>query len=205
MNPTESKPARPSRRLWRILFWLGVGGAACAATTLIVALDSLGLSRDAAVLRRELTAVTGKPATTCVQLDVGPAILGTVRFGIHWVHSIPDEAREALAIVRSASVGVYQMKQDVRAAAGRAVDSIDVVMHRRGWTRAVGVVNAQSTVVVYLPENASTDGPESVCFAVCDGNDLVVGSATLNPERLVKFVQKMQGKPEFQLGQLTKL
>jgi hypothetical protein len=60
------------------------------------------------------------------------------------------------------------------------------MMTQRGWTRAVAVNVPEATVMVYLPANPG-HGAERVCFAVCDGEHLVVGAGTIDLGPLAQF------------------
>lgn len=147
------------------------------------------LTSEARTLKRTLLASDGFKASLRVQGTVGPILLGSARTVLRFVPDVPAEVREGLAALRSASVGVYQLKMrptaenrdDVFAAA-------DVAMERLGWSRIVSVNERNQRVVVYAP--TGDEGEQlRVCVAVCDHKQLVVVSARADADALGKFVQ----------------
>lgn len=151
------------------------------------------LDRDASALRRQVMSASGAEWTTKFQASLGRATFAVVRGGLALVES-PDlaEARTALAVLRHASVGVYQLRTRHQACSQKQlINDTDEVMHRRGWDRIVGVVDGADTVLVYVPEFA--DEPDRVCLAVVSDDDLVVVSATLKPAALLELVSRHAG------------
>ena len=105
-----------------------------------------------------------------------------------FVHDIPDEALRSLDATRAASVGVYTLSHDVTPAArAKMLVGAERAMSRRGWTRVVGVNNANATVVIYAPTNASGGDVQRVCLAVCEGGKLVVIDASADVKSLIKL------------------
>ncbi|HWA85353.1 MAG TPA: hypothetical protein VG710_03960 [Opitutus sp.] len=180
---SSSEPRRHS--IWR---WLLIGMALCVVLAAIAIVNLITLGRDAVALRKQVFAALDVPATTRVQVNVGPVLLTTVRTGLHFIKSAPPEARQALAAVRAASVGVYALRAPVAAGKRAAMfAAADAVMNRRGWIRIVGVNDHEDTVLVYTPAKAEWGHTQRVCLAVCSGDELVVVAATANTDALAEL------------------
>jgi purine nucleoside phosphorylase len=108
----------------------------------------------------------------------------------------PDlaEARLALTAIRRASVGVYE-RRGVAEDWSRAqlMTDADLAMSRRGWTRIVGVADGHEAILVYVP---AAPEPDRICLSVVTDRELVVVSATLNPDALVELI-KRHGEKDF--------
>lgn len=184
-------PPRPKRRLWP---WILLG-VVCAPFVLLgaAAVSYLTLDRDAAVLRREVMRASGADWNTRVQFSAGRASFATARGCLSIVQNDKvDEARHALAAVKGASVGVYELRgRDRDWSRADLAHRTDVAMRSRGWTRAVGVLDGRQAVLVYVPEDA--DAVDEVCLAVLDGRQLVVVSAELRPDQLVTLIERHAG------------
>jgi hypothetical protein len=156
------------------------------------------LSRDAAVLRREVMAATDADWHTKVQVSVGGITLGAVRTGLQFVQAEHmDEARLALAAVRSASVGVYESNERVGELSLRQLFTrTDQRMRSRGWSRVVGVAEGRETVMVYASDDPGSDGRIELCVAVVDGRQMVVVSTRINGDALQKLVERHVPKGE---------
>lgn len=192
MTTPTPPPVRQPRRLWP---WILLG-VVCAPFVLLgaAAVSYLTLNRDAAALRREVMRATDAEWNTRVQFSVGRASFATARGCLSVVQNDKvDEARQALASVKSASVGVYELRgRDRDWSRGDLANRTDAAMRDRGWTRAVGVLDCRHAVLVYVPEN--TDEVDEICLAVLDGRQLVVVSAELRPEQLVELVERHAGE-----------
>lgn len=188
--PISTSPAKP-RRLWP---WVLLG-VICAPFVLLgaAAVSYLSLDRDAATLRREVMRATDADWDTRVQFSVGRATFGTARGCLAIVQNDKvDEARHALAAVRSASVGVYELRGRQRDwSRGDLAHRTDEAMRDRGWARAVGVIDGNQAVLVYVPNGE--EAVDEVCLAVLDGRQLVVVSAELRPEELMALIERHAG------------
>lgn len=190
---SPSAPVRRRRRLWPWLLAIFVTPFVFVAA---LAVSVLTLNRDAAVLRSEVMAATQTEWNTKVQLSIGRASFWTLR---HCLAFLPDEkkniseARAALQAVKAVSVGVYQPK-DRSSAWSRDMlfNATDRTMRDRGWTRLVGVADRKENVLIYLP-SADADFSQ-VCLAVVTGRELVVVSATLNPDALADLIAQQAEK-----------
>lgn len=179
--------AQPRRRpVWR---WV-LGSFAVAGLLLVFAVvNVVTLGRDARALRRAVADAGGFGLTTRVQLSAGPLLLSLGRAVASAVGDVPEEAREALAAVRRSSVGVYRIASRPDDGRDGWMAGAEVRLQQRGWQRLVAARSAEHAVVVYAPEEPPTRGPMKVCVAVCDRNQLVVVSATIEPAALARLVE----------------
>lgn len=188
MNPTEpQRPAAPRRHVWR---WVGGLAAGCLLIVAIGIYNLVTLSRDAAALRQELFSALDLRASPKVQISVGPGLLAVARLGMTFVDSVPPEAREALKAIKAASVGVYQLRENLPSE-GRAklFAAADGLMKRRDWIRVVGVNNDHETVLIYMPANSRNRDVLRVCLAVCQRDQVVVVSAVAEGEALIELAR----------------
>lgn len=178
----------PSRhRVWPWI--LAVLFAICLLPVVVVA-THIGLSREAKVLRDELKTATGSTWSTRVQLSSGPLLIPAVRAVVSFCN-VDEEARHALAAVRSASVGVYELDEAGESGGlGSALESLDARMNRRGWERLVTVIDNNENVVVYAKSGDNWNGKMQICVGVVTGKELVVVSATVRPEALMPVIDK---------------
>lgn len=193
MNASDS-PA-PVRRRWSLLRWIGLCFLVALVPVVILvvaALSFVTLDRDAATLRQEVVAASNAKWKTKVQVSAGWATLAAARTVLRFVdHEHRNEARDALAAVRRASVGVYER-------AGRAGDAsperlfahVDRAMGERRWTRLVGVDDERSIVLVYTTEAKVDDEDIGVCVAVVNDDQLVVLSTSLRQKALLKLIER---------------
>ena len=198
MTTPASVAATPKRR--RI--WPWVVGALCAPFVLLglAAFSFLTLNSDASTLRRNVMAATNADWDTRIQFSVGSLSFGALRTCLSFIPDVDDDARLALGVVRHASVGVYELAdRSINWSREQLFTETDKAMHRRGWSRLVGVSQSKETVLVYVPDDADMDGSFDVCLAVVDGKQLVVASASMDGDTLVKLV-KMHKDGEFRAG-----
>jgi hypothetical protein len=184
---TAVPSAKPSR-CRTVLKWAALGALVWGIAVAMVALETVTLTRDASALRGEMLAALDRPTAAEIQLSVGPALLSAARLGLGFVHDIPDEALRSLNAARAASVGVYTLSHDVTPAArAKMLVAAERAMSRRGWTRVVGVNNANETVVIYMPTKASGGDVQRICLAVCEGGKLIVVDASADVKSLVEL------------------
>jgi hypothetical protein len=156
------------------------------------------LSRDATALRRQIMAASGGGWHTRVQFTADRTALGAVRGGLSLAKDLPCEAREALAAVRSASIGVYERADTKSSLAGGAVlADADKIMALHGWKRLVGVRESGKTVLIYLPAAAEKATPSRICLAVCDRCELVIVAAEIDADALAQFALRKIDRHEF--------
>lgn len=187
-----SQPPLPRRR--RLWPWVLLA-AICAPFLVVgvIAYSVLALDRSAALLRHEVLTALAVDSTTVVQVSAGRLVLEGVRGCLAVLDPEPlRDARHALAAVKSASVGVYELAPtagpDRR---GELLNRVDRFMGARGWTRVVGVVDGEDTVMIYLPRE--DEEPESICLAVVSGKDLVVVSAQVRPAAIRELIAHHAG------------
>lgn len=192
MNHDTNSSIKSRRRWWRwVLGILGVCLLMCA----VAIVDLVTLNRDAAAMRRAVFGAVRAEKSTHVQLSVGPVLLGTVRAGLGFVHKVPEEARLALKGVKAASVGVYALDRAVGAEErGRVLAAVDPVMAGRGWERMVVASEAKDTVMIYTKPTDDEHDPLQVCLAVCEAKEIVIVSATAEPEVLAELAAKHGGR-----------
>jgi len=195
MNPVPNA-IKPRRHVWRWVF-LGLGLCLAPFVALaIVAASFLTLESDAAALRKHVMAATNTGWHTKVQVDIGGLTIAAVRTGLAFVHKEEmAEAKQALAAVRHASVGVYERDSGTATwSREQLFAGTDRAMQKRGWTRLVGVADDKDTVLIYISPEASADKPINLCLAVVNGRELVVVSTSIDAGPLADLVQKYAGE-----------
>ena len=175
----------PAKRLW-----LRVMLVALLLLPIVIALEVVNcfhLSSDTRALRNSLIKSSGVAWRQRIALHAGGLTLSAVRAGLSFVH-LDAGARAALQSVRGAEMGVCQLpsgaKQPDRAALLAAADA---AMTARGWDRAVGVMDGQDLVAVYLPGKTTSVRWMKCCLMAFDGQEMVVVSARANLEPLLKY------------------
>ncbi|HUG12812.1 MAG TPA: hypothetical protein VMM36_17480 [Opitutaceae bacterium] len=178
----------PSRhRVWPWI--LAILGTICLLPVVIVA-THIGLSSEARVLRDELKTATGSTWSTRVQLSSGPLLIPAARAVVSFCN-VDEDARSALAAVRSASVGVYEIDEAGDSPGlGAGLASLDARLGRNGWERLITVIDNKENVVVYTKAGGNWDSKVRVCIGVVTGRELVVVSATVRPEALMPLIDK---------------
>ncbi len=189
---TVTPPAvSPRRHFWRwVLLRVGLCLTPFVALAL-VAVSYVTLDHDEAVLRREVMAATDANWHTKVQVSVGWATLGLVRTGLRFIQAEHmDEARLALKAVRSASVGVYESNvRNTNIGSSQHLQKTDLLMQRRGWTRLVGAVDGDQTVLIYTSNDIGDSSRIDLCVAVVNGRELVIVSTKVDAGALMKLAE----------------
>ncbi|MDP1578863.1 MAG: hypothetical protein Q8M02_01205 [Candidatus Didemnitutus sp.] len=162
----------------------------------IAAASYLTLESDAAMLRTQVMAATGTTWKTKVQFNIGRATLGAVGAGLSLVdHQDIADARLALAAVRHASVGVYELTGAApQISRSKLLTVTDNAMRQRGWTRMVSVAEERESVLIYVSENSSANAPLELCLAVVGERELVVVSTRVSPDEIGALVERHAGK-----------
>ncbi|MFZ5495829.1 MAG: hypothetical protein ACOZE5_10915 [Verrucomicrobiota bacterium] len=193
MNDPLAPPVSKSER--RLARWLLVG-LLLFVTPIVVAgvgaASMFRLSRDAAMLRREVMAASDSDWNTKVQVSVGWCTLATARTVLRFVeHEHADDARLALSVVRRASVGVYQrVGRAGEMSRERLFAELDRRMGARGWSRMIGVLDHGETVLVYAADDIASGGRLDLCVAVVDGDDMVVVSTRVDADKLMELAER---------------
>lgn len=183
MNASPVSSVRPRRRIWP---WILGGMMFCILSAVVTVVQCFGLDRDADALHEQVVTIFGDSPHRKVQVSVGLSGVTAARMIVHYIDNVPPVARQALAAVKSASVGVYEL-DDAPDSADRArlLREADEAMSRRGRSRVVGVADGDDTVAVYADPDAAADDPQRVCVLVCDHRDVVIVAATADPAPLV--------------------
>jgi hypothetical protein len=190
MNP--SAPSSRPRRIWP---WVLLVLLSPFVVVGAVAVSILTLDGDARVLRREVMAASDTHWHTKIQCSVGGVVLGVARTVLDFVpHKNATDARAALAAIRHASVGVYELAgPEPEWSASQLFGHVDDVMAGRGWTRLVGVEDNRDRVLVYAEEQGGGSNRLNLCLAVMEDRELVVVSTSVDSDQLAKAVQQISG------------
>lgn len=187
-NPT---PQVRRRRIWPWVVaailapWLALG---------LLAWSWLTPSSEVAVLRNALQAASPRHWHTHVQFDIGRGTLAVVRLALLFV---PGEqaaiARQALPGVRHVSVGVYEGSKPDRGTgpASAELTALNERMRRHGWSPFLRVIDAEDTVLGYVPDKAGAR--QHFSLAVLSDEHLVVISGELEPEALGELTHLVAG------------
>jgi hypothetical protein len=183
-------PLVPRRRRWRLallfIFLLVAGLVAAVASTVM-------LSRDAAWLRDELAAERGEAWTTRLQVSAGWGVLTAARAVVSRIDDVPPEARLALAAVRRASVGIYELQEAVD---DGVLASLAIPEGIPGWERIVTVRARNETVVIYAKAPRAGANQVDVAIGVRERTKVVIVSATVAPEGLMALVGQHAPRPQ---------
>jgi hypothetical protein len=206
MNTPASPAPAPAKRSYAR--WILAGLLLMMAPVVILGVgvwSVVTLSRDAAILRREVMTASGSEWSTRVQLDAGWFLLGTARTVLRFAHHENiEDARLALASVRHASVGVYERRGKHRDMNGaELMAQTDKEMSGRGWTRLIGVVNDRETVLVYASDANSQGDKLDLCISVVNDREMVVVSTRVEADNLMELVERHA--PEEFRSKLAKL
>jgi hypothetical protein len=171
----------------RILLWIGLLAAGSVAVLACAAVYTFTLDRDARVLRRSITDSLGAKIESTIEVRVSEPLIAATQLGIHWCHDVPEQARVALAALRSASVGVYHVKNPTSADRADVLIRAQDAMAKNGWSRIVGVNDHDTTVLVYAPTVMRSSGTQRMCVAVIDDDKLIVVSARGDMAKLAEL------------------
>ncbi len=190
--PVTPAVAKSERRLAR---WIILAFLVMVTPVVVVALGVASMFRlngEAALLRQEVMAASDSEWSTKVQVSAGWCALTTVRTILQVVeHEHRAEAQLALAAVRRASVGVYErVGRAGEMSAGRMVTEIDRKMQKRGWSRLVGVLERNETVLVYTSDELGAGDKLEICVAVLDGDEMVIVSTKVDADKLYELASR---------------
>ena len=189
MNPVPA--AAPKRRLWP---WIVAILLSPFVVIGFAAYSFLTLHSEAATLRRHVMAATHTDWNTRIQFSVGRLSFSALRAGLSFIPDLDYDARLALGAVRHASVGIYERGyRFADVSREQLFVETDKAMQRRGWTRLVGAINHKESVLVYVPTDANLEGTLDVCLAVLGDREMVVASASLDGDTLMKLVHTHVG------------
>jgi len=175
-------------RIWPYILAILVG--ICLLPVIIVA-SHLGLNRDASVLRDGMKLASGSEWSTRIQFSSGFLAIPTARVVLAFC-DVDEEAKIALAALKSASVGVYELAGHAAKSAdfGKTLAALDTEMARKGWVRMVAVFEGKENVLVYTDDRDRNSDSIRVCVGVIDGENLVIASAVIRPDALMPIIEK---------------
>jgi hypothetical protein len=186
MNPVAiAEPPRPRAGVgkWLLRIFLGSFLLAIAAPVAF-AFALLHISGDTRALRN--AAIEGDSATwkKRIELSVGSVPLAFVRMALPFVH-IDEDAKTAFSSLRGVEFSVHELTSSEPDRA-RVIAEADARMTKRGWERAVAVLNKGAAVCVY------TQGEP--------GDDLKISALVLNDRHMVAVTGRGNLEPIFQLA-----
>ncbi len=168
-----------------------------AAILLVAAIKLIGLFRlgaGADELQDSWRTAVGAPTRLVAQFSAGPGLLSMARVIVPLIDEAPPEAALALAAVRHASVGIYDVAaNDLEAAQQSWIGVADQAMTRAGWTRAIGVVADDAVVVIYVQKEPTSSDEIRVAIGVCDGENLVVVKGDVRMAPLLEVLERQVG------------
>ena len=148
------------------------------------------LSSESTVLRQSVMGSVAGTWDKKIAIHVGSIVTALVRGGSRFFN-LPPEPRAALDAVHACEVGVYNLRDEPGSVErGMILTRADKAMARRGWDRAVGVIQENQLVAVYVPHKKVSLGNLRCCVLVFSGRDLVVVSARGNAEPLLALAEE---------------
>ena len=185
MNSLECIQSERKLRVWHVviscmLLFFAMG--------LIVATGYFRLSPESAALRSGLLQSGNIPWNKKIALHFGPLTMGMLRNVLLFIHMKP-EPRAGIEALRAVEAGVYQMPSSlIIKDYAPSLLKADKVMASRNWERLVYVVHEDTLVAVYTLKKRIAAKTMKCCFVVLHEKILVVGSASIKPESLLKLV-----------------
>ena len=197
-TPTDPAAPRPPFRWRRFLIGaiivLGVSPFVLVGALALVVYSSLHVGSDVAALRRCAMPASADGWHKQVEINVGWLPVFLAKTGLQFARLDP-EARIALRAAKSGEVAVYQRPaHDRQSDHSRILADADQTMQRRGWERAVGVVDRDDLVAGYVPAGLSSVRNVKACVLVLDRENLVVVSATADLRPLMELIRE---RPEW--------
>ena len=194
MNSVPSPTASIPRHRFRWMHWLLIAVTALAVVAVVELASLFSLVKEAAKLREVVVDTTSIPLQTKVQFSVGPAMLGIGRVAVSFIDEAPREAKQALAAMRRASVGVYEFDLAPTEAQQVALwEATEQRVNRDGWQRIVSVTEGSQSVMIFMPQDSRSGELLEVCVVVCEGRQLIIVSAVADPAPLMALAQEQMG------------
>lgn len=186
MNSPQALPSSGrKRRGWIALAILGIPFALIAI--LMTGCFSLSLSRDAAALRQSVVENSTAEWEEQIEIGVGAIPLHLARLALRFIELEP-EARTALQAVKSAEVGVYQLRRgDGQHDFGTILTAADQSMTERGWERLVAVMKRHDCVAIYVAKNVRSPANVRLSVLVVNKRQMVVVSGRADAERSLNW------------------
>ena len=197
-TPTDTAAPRPPFRWRRFLIGaiivVGVTPFVLVGALALLVYSSLHVGSDVAALRRSVMPASAEGWHKQVEISVGWLPVFLAKTGLQFAPLDP-EAKIALRAAKSGEVVVYQRPaHDNRLDHSRILADADQAMQRRGWERAVGVVDRDDLVAVYVPTGLNSVRKVKACVLVLDRENLVVVSATADLRPLMELIRE---RPEW--------
>ncbi len=193
--PVPPPSARPSYRLGLgcIIGLLVLAAIIIGFMTLAVAaFRAFRLGPEAAGLReaaREHFVEHGDWHPT-IELRLGPLLCTLTREIL--IHAADDpDATAILRAARTVQVGVYRVNDEApEANTNPFLRDATTTMTKRGWTRAVTVVDGSSTVLVFVPNELPAGRDVEFGVLVRDGGQLVIAVVQARVAPLLDLVER---------------
>ena len=192
MQPILKRSVRP-RRIIKWFFIAVVASFAPIIVLAIVAVNYLTLDRDARLLMAQMVDATDGECHTTIQFNLGQATVHAARFALGFVQDKKiRDLRKLLDSINQASVGVYQfVSTEENRSHKQLLTTTDQAMSTRGWSRIVGVVDKDDTVIIYGPNKASPGTKFKACIAVRSQGHLVVVLTQFDAVALVEIAENL--------------
>ncbi|HWQ93802.1 MAG TPA: hypothetical protein VN673_19220 [Clostridia bacterium] len=142
------------------------------------------LGSDVRALRDSTFSVLQTQPRKTLDFNVGWLTTSAVRAGAGLVQ-MPPEVRAAIHTVHRVEAGHYTLPGSVAIKPARILTAGDKAMLKRGWSRAVTVVEGSTLVAVYVSDRAAARNKIQCCVLVLHERDLVVASAQADPAPLL--------------------
>ena len=199
-DDTSCKPHGPQQPFrWRrfligAIVVLGVSPFVLVGALALLVYSSLHVGSDVAALRRCVLPASAAGWHKQVEISAGWLPVWLAKTGLKFARLDP-EARIALRAAKSGEVVVYQRPgNDPQLDHSGILAKADLTMERRGWERAVGVVDRDDLVAVYVPTGLSSVRNVKACVLVLNRENLVVVSATADLRPLLQLIHE---RPEW--------
>jgi len=186
MTAPKSVSSRRQVKAWHVV---GLSFLLFFAIGLFVATGYFRLSAETALLRSSLVKTREVPWNRKVAIHFGPVTIAALRNVLLFVR-MDEQARAAIKTLRAVEAGVYKMPSPtIPRDAAISLAKADKMMRSKKWERLVYVAKDDTLVAVYSPRKSVTAKSMKCCFVVLHEDILVVGSAKINPESLLRLVQ----------------
>jgi hypothetical protein len=144
------------------------------------------LGPDTAALRSSFLKVEDVPWNRKIAIHIGPLTMAMFRHAVRFI-DMGDEPKAVIESLRSIEVGVYELPISANENALTSLDAADKAVASRKWQRVVSVKNEEAQVAIYAQTPGVSAKAVRCCFMVLHERLLIVGSARINPESLMRL------------------